>query len=114
MTDGTLDEDFATNDRIKRDIEQKAGEHGGYWCGALGVGVGKPVVQRREPNLCSVPNEKKDERESKDARFELTFHGIEVGPQERSHAFTPEGLLGGKVEQDRAEQTLAQFQRRRG
>src|SRR5450631_1549639 len=57
VTDGTLDEHLATNDRVQRNIKEKTGEHRRDRSGTFSVSVGKPVVQRGEPNFCSISNQ---------------------------------------------------------
>jgi hypothetical protein len=92
-----LDQYLAANDSVERDVQKKAGEDGRYWRRAFGMSIRKPIVQGRETDLGPISNQKKDERRVLDSRFQMSLHGIEVGPQQRSHAFMPKRLLGGKI-----------------
>ena len=68
--------------------------------------IGQPVVERREPHLRAVADEQKDERETQYSGLELPLDGIQVRPQQRTHTLARRGLLGGEVQEDRAEERL--------
>ena len=87
-------------------FSSKPGEHGGHRRRAFGMSIGQPVVQRRQADLGPISDQKKDEREAQHPWLELPFHGVEVRPEQRGHAFAAKRLLCGKVQQDRAEQRL--------
>ncbi len=104
--DGALDENLATDHGIDGYVQQESGQHGGYRRRTFRVRVGKPVVQRCEPCFRAVADEQKDEGETQDGRLQLPLHAIQVRPQQRAHSFGTEGFLGGKIQEDGAEECL--------
>ena len=102
----SFDEHLAAHDGVDRDVQQQPGQHGRDGRRTFRVRIGQPVVQRREPDLGPVADEQEDEREAQDGGLELAFHGIQMRPQQRAHAFGAQHLLGGEVQQDRAEERL--------
>ena len=98
-------EHLAAQDRVQRDVEQQPRQHGRHGRRALGMGVGQPVVDRHEAHLGDIADEQEREGERDDARVEQALDRVEVGTQQRC-ALGAGHLLGGHVQQHRAEQRL--------
>jgi len=75
---GAFDEHFAAHNCIDRDIEQEPREDCGDGGRAFGMGIRQPVVQRGQPHLRAIADEKEHEREPQHGGLELPFHGIQV------------------------------------
>ena len=66
---------------------------------------GSQLCSGTRPDLGAVADEQEHEGERHEVGLELRLHRVEVRPQQRA-ALRAEHLLGGEVEQDRAEQRL--------
>ena len=60
---------------VERDIEQQAGQHGGDRRRALGMGIGQPGMERRQPDLGAVARQQEDEGEVEHRRIEARRPG---------------------------------------
>ena len=96
-------EDLASYDRIQCDIEQQTGQHRRHRRRAFGMSIRQPVVQRRQADLGAVADQQKDECQSHHSGLQLPLDGVEVRPQQRTHALAPQVLFGRDVQQGRAE-----------
>ncbi len=88
---------------IERDVEQQAGKHGGDRRRALGMGVGQPGVQGRQPHLGAVAHEQEDEGEIEQRRIEAAGLVDDGGPGHGLHA-AAHHRLGGEIHEDGAEE----------
>ena len=57
--------------RIERDVQQQAGQHGRDRRRTLGMRVGQPGMQRREADLGAVAEQQEDEGDVEQRRVEL-------------------------------------------
>ena len=63
-------QDLEAQHGVERDVEQQAGQHRRDRRRALGMGVGQPRVQRRQPDLGAVAEQQEDEGEVEQRRIE--------------------------------------------
>ena len=93
---------LAAEQRIERDVEQQAREHGGDRRRAFGMSVGQPGMQREEADLGAIAEQQEDEGEVEHCRLERSGTGDKVGPH---HGVQPcaHHRLGSHIDEDGAE-----------
>ena len=101
-----FDQHLAAHDRVDRDVEQKPREHRGDRRRAFGVRIRQPVVQRREPDLRPVADERKTNARPSTVGSSCPFTAFRCVHSSAVTPFGAEHLLGGEVQEDRAEERL--------
>ena len=89
--------------RIERDVQQQARENRRDRRRSLGMGIGQPGMQRRQPDLGAVADQQEDEGEVEDRRIHARGGRLQQAPGHRRHALA-QRRLAGEVDQDGAEE----------
>ena len=89
---------------IERHVEQQARQHGRDRRRALGMRVGQPGMERRQPDLGAVADQQEDEGEVEQRRIERA----PTAPRSAVHAIASSAVahhrLRREIDEDRAEQ----------
>ena len=97
------DQHLEAQQRVQRDVQQQARQHGGDRRRTFGVRVRQPGVHRRQADLGAVAQQQEDEGDVEQRRIEVAGAGEQRGPDHRVHALA-EHRAGGEIDQDGAEQ----------
>ena len=97
------EQDLEAQQRIERDVQEQARQHGRYRCRTLGVSVGQPGVQRREADLGSVTEKQEDESDIEQGSVKLRRMLDQQRPDHAILAFTHDRSRR-HIDEDGAEQ----------
>ena len=89
--------------RIERDVQQQAGQHGRDRRRALGMRVGQPGMQRRQPDLGAIAEQQEHEGEVQQRGIEVRDVRDQHRPDHAVQALADDRSRG-HVDQDGAEQ----------